>query len=66
MSLRLLFFTSVLFWWWNATQLDGLSTKTGRPILHQLWLQLQQENIRGFKQNGFSNNFQVGFVRDIP
>ncbi|MDA0201692.1 MAG: outer membrane beta-barrel protein, partial [Bacteroidetes bacterium] len=29
-------------------------------------LQLQQQDISGFKQNGFSNNFQIGFIRDIP
>jgi len=28
-------------------------------------LQFQQEDIEGFKQNGFSNNFQIGFVRDM-
>ena len=26
----------------------------------------QKESINGFKQNGFSNNFQIGFLRDIP
>ena len=26
----------------------------------------QKESISGFKQNGFSNNFQIGFLRDIP
>ena len=26
----------------------------------------QKESINGFKQNGFSNNFQMGFLRDIP
>jgi len=25
----------------------------------------QKESINGFKQNGFSNNFQMGFLRDI-
>ena len=25
----------------------------------------QNESINGFKQNGFSNNFQIGFLRDI-
>ena len=29
-------------------------------------LQIQQQDINGFKQNGFSNNFQIGFIRDIP
>ncbi|MEK9602941.1 MAG: hypothetical protein VW127_00775 [Flavobacteriaceae bacterium] len=29
-------------------------------------LLLQQESLEGFKQNGFSNNFQIGFVRDMP
>ena len=68
MSLRLLFFTGVLFWGWNATaQIDSLSTKYREDQFYiSFGLQLQQENISGFKQNGFSNNFQVGFVRDIP
>ena len=68
MSLRLLFFAGVLFWGWNATaQLDSLSTKYREDQFYiSFGLQLQQENISGFKQNGFSNNFQVGFVRDIP
>ena len=26
----------------------------------------QKESIDGFKQNGFSNNFQIGFLRDVP
>ena len=27
---------------------------------------MQDESIYGFKQTGFSNNFQIGFVRDMP
>ena len=26
----------------------------------------QKESIDSFKQNGFSNNFQIGFLRDVP
>ena len=26
----------------------------------------QKESINSFKQNGFSNNFQIGFLRDVP
>lgn len=27
---------------------------------------IQTESIKDFKQNGFSGNFQIGFIRDIP
>ena len=27
---------------------------------------IQTESIEDFKQNGFSGNFQLGFIRDIP
>ncbi|MGB2136429.1 MAG: outer membrane beta-barrel protein, partial [Flavobacteriaceae bacterium] len=68
MSIRLLFFTGILLLGYKAmAQRDGLSTKYREDQFYiSFGLQLQQENISGFKQNGFSNNFQVGFVRDIP
>ena len=48
-------------------QTDSISTKYREDQFYiSFALQLQQENLSGFKQNGFSNNFQVGFVRDIP
>ena len=27
---------------------------------------IQTESIKDFKQNGFSGNFQLGFIRDFP
>ena len=68
MSPRILFFINILFCGWNVTaQQDSLSTKYREDQFYiSFGLQLQQENISGFKQNGFSNNFQVGFVRDFP
>ena len=68
MSSRLLFFLVILFYGWKVTsQKENLSTKYREDQFYiSFGLQLQQENISGFKQNGFSNNFQVGFVRDIP
>ena len=68
MSIRLLFFTGILLLGYKAmAQRDSLSTKYREDQFYiSFGLQLQQENISGFKQNGFSNNFQVGFVRDIP
>ena len=68
MSVRLLFFAGVLFTGWKAiAQLDGPQTKYREDQFYiSFALQLQQQNIGGFKQNGFSNNFQIGFVRDIP
>ena len=53
--------------WQGIAQVDSLSTKYREDQFYiSIGLQLLQENIRGFKQNGFSNNFQVGLVRDIP
>ena len=68
MSFRLLFFSGVLLVGWTANaQRDKLYNKYREDQFYiSFALQLQQENIRGFKQNGFSNNFQIGFVRDIP
>ena len=68
MSPRKFFIISILFWGLNASaQQDSLSTKYREDQFYiSFGLQLQQENINGFKQNGFSNNFQFGFVRDIP
>ena len=68
MSVRLLFFAGVLLVGWTANaQGDKLYNKYREDQFYiSFALQLQQENIRGFKQNGFSNNFQIGFVRDIP
>jgi len=68
MLVRLLFFVSFLLFASKASaQRDSLSTKYREDQFYiSFGLQLQKENINGFKQNGFSNNFQVGFVRDIP
>ena len=68
MKFRLLFFLSILLIGWHSiAQKDSLSTKYREDQFYvSVALQLQQENIKGFKQNGFSNNFQVGFIRDIP
>ena len=68
MSLRLLFFKRFIVGAYKAlAQRESLSTKYREDQFYiSFGLQLQQENINGFKQNGFSNNFQVGFVRDIP
>ncbi len=68
MYVRLLFFAVVLLLGWKAiAQQDSLYTKYREDQFYiSFALQLQQENISGFKQNGFSNNFQIGFVRDIP
>ena len=67
MSIRLLFFASFLLFAYKAlAQSDSLSTKYREDQFYiSFGLQLQKESISGFKQNGFSNNFQVGFVRDI-
>ena len=68
MSVRFLFFSGVLLVGWTANaQRDKLYNKYREDQFYiSFALQLQQENISGFKQNGFSNNFQIGFVRDIP
>ncbi len=68
MSVRILFFSGVLLVGWTANaQRDKLYNKYREDQFYiSFALQLQQENISGFKQNGFSNNFQIGFVRDIP
>ena len=68
MSSRLFFFTIILFFGWKATaQRDSLTSKYREDQFYlSFGLKLQHENISGFKQNGFSNNFQIGFVRDIP
>ncbi|RPG66322.1 MAG: hypothetical protein CBC02_004345 [Flavobacteriaceae bacterium TMED42] len=68
MPLQLLFYAGILLLGCNAfAQQDSLSTKYREDQFYvSFGLQLQQENISGFKQNGFSNNFQIGFVRDIP
>lgn len=68
MLIRLVFFLSFLLVAYKASaQRDSLSTKYREDQFYiSFGLQLQKENINGFKQNGFSNNFQVGFVRDIP
>jgi hypothetical protein len=67
MSLRRLFCAGILLLGCKAmAQQDSLSTKYREDQFYvSFGLQLQQENINGFKQNGFSNNFQFGFVRDI-
>ena len=68
MLIRFLFLVSFLLFAYKAlAQRDSLSTKYREDQFYiSFGLQLQKENINGFKQNGFSNNFQVGFVRDIP
>ena len=68
MKVRLLFFVGIIMIGWQGiAQVDSLSTKYREDQFYiSIGLQLLQENIRGFKQNGFSNNFQVGLVRDIP
>ena len=68
MSVRFLFFSGVLLLGWTANaQRDKLYNKYREDQFYiSFALQFQQENISGFKQNGFSNNFQIGFVRDIP
>ena len=68
MSGRILFFAGIFLLGCKAVaQQDSLSTKYREDQFYiSFGLQLQQENISGFKQNGFSNNFQVGFIRDIP
>ena len=48
-------------------QKDSLSTKYREDqFFLSFSMILQQESIQGFKQNGFSNNIQMGFIRDIP
>ena len=68
MKVRLLFFVGILLMVGQSiAQTDSLTTKYREDQLYiSFALQLQQEDISGFKQNGFSNNFQVGFVRDTP
>ena len=68
MLVRLLFFVSFLLFAYKAlAQQDRLSKKYREDQFYiSFGLQLLKENINGFKHNGFSNNFQVGFVRDIP
>ena len=68
MLIRFLFLVSFLLFAYKAlAQRESLSTKYREDQFYiSFGLQLQKENINGFKQNGFSNNFQVGFVRDIP
>ena len=68
MSIRLLFLAGVLLVGWTANaQRNKLYNKYREDQFYiSFALQIQQENISGFKQNGFSNNFQIGFVRDIP
>lgn len=68
MTVRYLFFgLCLLMSWFAKAQVDSLSTKFREDQFYLSFaLQLQQEKIDGFKQNGFSNNFQIGFVRDIP
>ena len=68
MSLRLLFYSVILLMGWRAmAQQESFSTKYREDQFYiSFGLQLQKEKISEFKQNGFSNNFQIGFVRDIP
>ena len=68
MSVRPLFCAGILFMGCSLmAQQDSLSTKYREDQFYvSFGLQLQQINISGFKQNGFSNNFQIGFMRDLP
>ena len=68
MTVRYLFFGFCMIMGWNSlAQDDPLITKYREDQFYLSFaIQLQQENIEGFKQNGFSNNFQIGFVRDMP
>lgn len=68
MTKRLLFCGWLFFTgFFCQAQTDSLSTKYREDqFFLSFSLQLQQENFNGLKQNGFSNNFQIGFVRDFP
>jgi hypothetical protein len=60
----------IIFYFFGITaraQTDSLSTKYREDQFYiSLAMMLQDQGIAGFKQNGFSNNFQIGFVRDFP
>ena len=68
MKLRFLLFLSIL---WLSDKVQGQNEKYLLKYREDQFyvsfsMIFQKESINGFKQNGFSNNFQIGFLRDIP
>lgn len=68
MKLRFLLFLSIL---WLCYKAQGQNEKhllkyREDQFYVSFTMIFQKESINGFKQNGFSNNFQIGFLRDIP
>ena len=68
MKLRLLLFLLIL---WLSDKAQGQNEKYLLKYREDQFyvsfsMIFQKESINGFKQNGFSNNFQIGFLRDIP
>ena len=68
MKLRFLLFLIIL---WLSNKVQGQNEKSLLKYREDQFyvsfsMIFQKESINGFKQNGFSNNFQIGFLRDIP
>jgi len=68
MNLRFLLFLLIF---WLGSQAQGQNEKYLLKYREDQFyvsfsIIFQKESINGFKQNGFSNNFQIGFLRDIP
>ena len=68
MKLRFLLFLIIL---WLSNKVQGQNEKYLLKYREDQFyvsfsMIFQKESINGFKQNGFSNNFQMGFLRDIP
>ena len=68
MKLRFLFFLLII---WLGNEAQGQNEKYLLKYREDQFyvsfsMIFQKESINGFKQNGFSNNFQIGFLRDIP
>ena len=68
MKLRFLLFLSIL---WLSDKAQAQNEKyllkyREDQFYVSFTMIFQKESINGFKQNGFSNNFQIGFLRDIP
>ena len=68
MNLRFLLFLLIL---WLGGKAQGQNEKNLLKYREDQFyvsfsIVFQKESINGFKQNGFSNNFQIGFLRDIP
>jgi len=66
--LKLLFFTYLL-----SFSLQGQTNSNTKDDFYredQLFFGssyfIQNQSVKDFKQNGFSGNFQIGFIRDIP